>query len=212
MGPQAVPPCTIACTTIRGRLVTAGGREGLPGATVTITWTNYHNFLSVESHTKARVITNSTGYYEAPFSVSTGELAGGSFGAIFSADKAKYYLLNTESLPIAKINRDTTIQLLDYLIPRKAALDILPTNPSQAQNNYAFEIASPHGTQIKYSPASNKGTVFYSSSLPQLNPVPVPGDQPLLFKIIKPQNGAVTITSDSLFIPSGTTRTITVTY
>lgn len=212
MGPQAVQPCTSACTTIRGRLLTTGGQEGLTGATVTIIWSNYHHFLDIESHIKARVITDSKGNYEAPFSVSSDELAAGSFAANFSVDKTRYYSASEEYLSITKIRRDTTLQLPDYLIPRKAALNIIITNPAQAQNNYAFEIASPHGTQIKYSPTISRGPVFYNSSFPQLNPVSVPGDQPILFKTIKPQNGIVTITADSLFIPAGTTQTIFITY
>lgn len=215
LSPAQISSCTGSCTVVKGRLVTAGGREGLAGATVIITWIKQPSALLTESRTKAKAITDSQGYYEDTFLAKDDELKANYYTVQFIVDKNQYYTFGEEELPLPAVRRDTTLLLSNYLIPRKAIVNLTVPNASQIQDYFWVDFVSARGTN----PTVTKNSLGGGSvvGIPKqatafTTTVEAAADQKLYIKTTRRLGTTYTRGVDSLVIPAGTTRDITVTY
>ncbi|QKG56230.1 hypothetical protein GKZ68_05970 [Hymenobacter sp. BRD128] len=200
-----------SCTTVMGRLVTNNGQIGVQGATVQIVWRKFLGSVAVT--TKAKATTDTNGNYRATFFIKDAELNSGFYNVAFTVDTNKYLASDDEKLYLLKVERDTTIQAADYLIPRKAFVNLTLTNQSKLSDLVDVQFASAHGEPLLPSASRLIMTVGYTSDkLPGINPFAVAADQPLFFTLFNSRNGAIVRNTDTLHIAAGTTRTISVSY
>lgn len=205
--------CLGSCTTVAGRLVTANGKQGLPNTVVEAEW-RYGSASFPKSKTKARTVSDADGNYRLTFFIKDEELTEGFFSVEYQADSRKYYAIGQPSQAIYKVRRDTTYILPTYLIPRKAFVRLAITNPA-AIPRYAYmsDFNTCYGLNTNFSrQIQGGGPVVFWDGLPTENPLPVAGDQPILVKGYKKKNGTTEYSTDSLFIPAGTTYSYSVTF
>ena len=203
--------CLGSCTVVAGRLLTSNSAP-LPNATVTLQWAGGPAY-SPTARKKAVATTDANGRYRVSTFLSNDELADGFIKVVFSPDNSKYYLIGEPGLAFYRPKRDTTYSAPDFLLPRKAFVKIVVTNPSQVPSPYAYyvDFNSCYGGNTVFSQAILGGgpSVNLSGlSAPYL--IAIPADQPILVKQRK--NGGYISPSDTLIVPTGTTRTYTLTY
>jgi hypothetical protein len=212
---EKLEDCPGQCTLITGHLVTSGLQ---PLAAVTVT-ANWHSGLSFASpRTKARATTDATGNYQVRFYVKDDELHDGYFELTYGVDKDRYYLLgNTDSPDVGSgsIKRDTTYHLAPFLIPHKAFVQLTVPNPSQIQSYFSVDFSSAHlHTLTATKQFSGGGAVV---GIPKQNDpfttlVEIAGDQIVYVRARRNPNYGTTSTVDSLVVPAGTTRALTIRY
>ena len=209
--------CSDKCTTITGRLITGSNRTPIAGADITVNW-NYQAGIGYKSTVKTRSKTDSNGKYTVSFFIKNNELAEGYFDVTYSVNENQYYTIgeNTVAFYRNDIKRDTLIEVADYLIPRKAYIKFAITNQSQLiteKGQFFSDFNNCYGFNTRFNQQIlGGGPVIFWNSLPSQNPLPIAGDQSILIKNHKTRNGVLTVTTDSLFIPAGTTSNFTVTY
>ena len=211
---EKLESCPGHCTAITGRLVTAGGSQGLSGATVTAVWDRNRGIFGGSSQDKARAVTDAAGNYQLTFFVKDEELKTGFFEVVFAVDPKRYFTIGDESIAFFTLKRDTTYQASPYLIPYKATVNLTVPNPDQITGYYAIDFNSPHGYTLIPSLTTGGGThvSVAKQSAPYSTTIEVAANQRLYLQTTKALNGTYLRTLDSLVIPAGTTRTITVTY
>ncbi|GAA4393214.1 hypothetical protein GCM10023186_44570 [Hymenobacter koreensis] len=212
---DALPVCTRACTTLTGRLLTAGGQRPLPRAEVTASWRTVRG-LRGSATRKARTETDANGFYSLSFAISDAELADGFCQLNFAADPATYYSIGEPGFGFHDLGRDTTVQVPDYLIPRKAFVRLVLTNPDQLPAGPSYLMTcfySCYGTNLVFSRTILGGgaCVGWNRSAAETT-LPLPGDQPMMLEPFIHGNSAGVRQLDSLFVPAGTTRTYFITY
>lgn len=214
---EVLPACQGACTTIKGRLITGQPQSGIAGATVTAKWLAPTSF-GARAVTKARTTTDADGNYSISFFIEDSELNNGYFSVFYAVDKNQYYTIGEPEDASFKLKRDTVFTNSAFLIPRKAYVRLAITNPTQlpatyAQGEFITDFNNCYGHNTTFNRAiKGGGAVVFWNSLPSENPMPIAGDQSILVAHYKTKNGLLTYTTDSLFIPAGTTRNYTVTY
>lgn len=205
--------CMGSCTTVVGRLVTANGQQPLANTPVEVRW-NYGPAYNPASKLKAQGATDADGNYRLSFFIRDEELANGYFNVGYIPDKKRYYTIGDNAQVLSNVRRDTTFALPPYLIPRKAYVRLLITNPADVPL-YAFmsDFNTSYGLHTTFSrQLQGGGPVVFWDGLPAENPLAVAGDQPILVRGFKKKNGLTEYTTDSLFIPAGTTHTYSVTF
>ncbi len=215
--PQEVIPanCTGACTTLTGRLTTANNQQGIGGATVLVKWI-YGSAYQPKAKTKAKTATDAAGNYQISFFIEDAELTDGFFEVFYLVDKSDYYTIGENGVAFYHLTRDTVVQVANYVIPRKAYVRLSITNQAQLiadKGQYLSDFNTCYGLNNVFSRGiQGGGSAINWDGLPSENPLAVAGDQPVLVKSYKTKNGVQTFSTDSLFIPAGTTQTYTVTY
>jgi hypothetical protein len=212
---EVLPTCQGSCTTIMGRLLTGQPQVGIAGAEVTVKWVTSSG-LWVKAKPVARTTTDAQGNYHVSFYIEDAQLTDGYFSVYYSVDKSQYYTIGEDQDAFYRLKRDTLFVAAPYVIPRKAFVRLAITNQPQlvaTKGYFSSEFNTCYGHNTRFSKAIMGGGPFVTwESLPYENPLPVAGDQSILFASFKTKNGVTTRTTDSLFIPAGTTRDITVTY
>lgn len=208
-------PCNGSCATFKGRLLTSGGQP-LGGVGLSVSWSRYHGPVAgFTVRKKAVAVTAPDGTYSLSFAVADDELRDGLFKLSHSADKSRYYIIGDDVLHAPmRMSRDTIITFPDYLIPRKAALRLLITNPAQVPSGgFMTSFNSCYGRSTVFSSAISGGAghVFWDS-LPTQNPLDMPGGQPILIHHFKRTTNGIPTSTDTLTIAPGKTQTYTVTY
>lgn len=211
-----VPPvCQGSCTTITGRLITGQPQVGIAGAEVVVKWI-LPSGLSAKVVPKARTTTDAQGNYRVSFYIEDAELSNGYFSVYYPVDKNRYYTLTEDQDAFYVLKRDTTYVVKPYVIPRKAFVNITITNQNQLltdQGTFTSGFNTCYGHNTVFSRAiQGGGTVVTWGKYPADNPLAVAGDQSILLTSYKTRNGIFTFTSDSLFVPAGTVKNVTVTY
>ena len=210
---ESLPVCQGSCTTIRGQLLTGQPQVGIGGAGVTAKWITSAG-LSVKEKVKARTTTDANGNYQIRFFIEDAELTDGYFGVFYEVDKNRYYTIGDDQDAFYRLKRDTTISVKPYVIPRKAYVRLAISNPSQMPKySYMSDFNTCYGHNLVFSRAIRGGGAVISwYDMPIENPLPVAGDQSVLVRGYKTKNGTTIHSTDSLFIPAGTTQNYTVTY
>lgn len=212
---EELSECLGSCTVISGRLLTSGSAP-IANVPVAFIWTGRPSGGSVyKSNKKAEVRTDADGRYRVSGFLTDDELANGYIKAVFAADPSQYYVIGELDQAFINPKRDTIYTASDYLIPRKAYLKLVVSNPSQIPNHGAFlsDFNNCYGGNTVYSTKiGGGGPVVFWDTLPLQNPMEVSGDQPILIRHHRYISGLLTHTTDSIFIPAGTTRTYTATY
>jgi hypothetical protein len=207
--------CTGACTTLTGRLTTANNQQGIGGATVLVKWI-YGSAYQAKAKTKAKTATDAAGNYQISFFIEDAELADGFFEVFYLVDKSNYYTIGEDGVAFYHLTRDTIVRVANYVIPRKAYVRLSITNQPQLiadKGQYLSTFNTCYGLNNVFSRAiQGGGAAINWDGLPSENPLAVAGDQPVLVKSYKTKNGVLKFSTDSLFIPAGTTQTYTVTY
>ncbi|MBC6611834.1 hypothetical protein H8B15_12940 [Hymenobacter sp. BT507] len=204
--------CMGSCTTITGRLLTANGQQGIKGAQVSVKWI-YGPPSWPKAKLKSQTTTDANGNYHTSFFIKGGELEDGFFEVIFGVDDKKYYTIGVDVIALYDAKRDTMMQLYNYIIPRKAYVRLMVTNPTEIVGYYSSSFNNCYGHNSTFSSQiQGGGPVINWSSLPLENPLPIAGDQPVLIRTSKIKNGVTIWNVDSLFVSAGATANYTVTY
>ncbi len=201
-------PCLGSCTTIEGLLLTSGSAP-LPNAPVSVRWNN--TALS-RRQTKAEGVTDANGRFQLSCFLSDEELASGYLSVVYEVDKSRYHTVGEASYAFFDYSRDTTLVTQPYLIPRKAFIKLVITNPGQltGPNSYTTDFTFSYATTTFLRQGLGGGTFVNWYALPLQNPLEIAGDEPILVRHFKA--GRIPAPADTLFIPAGTTKTYTVTY
>jgi len=204
-----VETCPGSCTVITGRLLTAGGTTPLARVPLTVKWLNRVSLFGGDVRTKATATTNADGWYTLRFFVRDDELHQGYFKVDYSVDKSKYYDLGSD-FAFMELPRDTTI-VQDYLIPRKAYVELVLTNPGAltAADSFWSNFSSRSGL---FPGTSTAGPAVSWPLQGQSSRVEVAGDQPVVVENLRNKAGVRVVTYDTLRIPAGTTQPYTVTF
>ncbi|MDO7874219.1 hypothetical protein Q5H93_05700 [Hymenobacter sp. ASUV-10] len=220
---KGLESCSSDCTTVAGRLLTANGQAPIGGATVLVRCINPAGLAAgAKARVKAKGRTDASGTYRISFYITDSEQTQyAQFFVEYIVDDDAYYSIenqNYASLDDAK--RDTLMQLPDFTIPRLAHVCLSITNPHQltaTHGKFGSSFSSCYGVNSASTPTI--GILFwdYLMSLDELPnsikyPTPIAGDQPILVQHSRTVNGVSTVSTDSLFIPAGTTSNYTVTY
>lgn len=212
---EKLEDCPGQCTIVSGHLVTSG-LQPLSAATVTASW---HNGLGYgSSRTKARTTTDAKGNYQVSFYMKDDELHDGYFDLTYGVDKDRYYgLSNTDSPSTgqASLKRDTTYNLSTFLIPRKAFVKLTVPNSKQIQEYFSVDFTSAHMKSLTVTKQFSGGGAVVgipkqSDSFTTL--VEIAGDQKVYIRATRSRNYIYTSTVDSMVVPAGTTRELTVNY
>lgn len=207
--------CPGNCTTISGRLVTSG-QQGLAGATLDVYWKNGTSYSSNEFHHKAKTTTDSNGNYQLSLYVRDDEMQAGFYQVSASVDKARYYVIDESVRAFFNgLKRDTSYQLAPYLVPRKATVHLTVPNASQIQDYFWLDFVSAQGSRLTVTKNSTGGGAVVS--IPKqadafATDVEVAADQKLYIKTTRKVNNTYSYGVDSLVIPAGTTRNLSVSY
>jgi len=207
--------CPGRCTLVTGQLLTSG-LQPLAEATVTATWST--GYLFNLPRTKARGTTDATGHYQVRFYVNDDELHAGHFTLTYEVNPARYYAIaNTDSPDPSRadLKRDTTYRLAPYLIPRKAFVQLTVPNPEQIQQYFSVDFTSAQMRTL----TTTKNTLGGGASVglarqngPFTTVVEIAGGQQVYVRATRSQNLVHTSTVDSIVVPAGTTRALTVRY
>ncbi|MCA8829388.1 hypothetical protein [Hymenobacter pini] len=210
---EELETCMGSCTTVVGRLITANGQQPLANTPVEVRW-HYGQAYQPKSTLKAQATTDANGNYRLSFFIKDEELTDGYFSVRYTPNKSQYYTIGEDSQVLNNARRDTTFTLPAYLIPRKAYVRLVITNPADVAR-YAFmsDFNTTYGLSTTFSrKIQGGGPVVFWDGLPIENPLPIAGDQPILVKGYKKKNSLTEYTTDSLFIPAGSTYTYSVTF
>ena len=209
---EKIESCPGQCTIVSGRLLTSN-QQALANAPVSVNWILRGGvFGGGEVRTRGRATTDASGNFQFSFYVQDDELRDGYFRVNYEVAKNQYYVLD-DGDALLNIKRDTTYQLLPYLIPRKATVKLTVSNPNQIQGYFAVDFASAYGRTLTTKQGGG-GPVFIvpQQSTPYTNTAEIAGDQKLYMQITRNINGTSTRTLDSLTVPAGTSRDINVRY
>lgn len=212
---EKLEDCPGQCTLLTGRLLTSG-LQPLAAVLVTAKW--YPGGSFAVPRTKARTTTDANGNYQVSLYVQDDELHDGYFQLTYEVNKGRYYALgNTDSPDTggAGLKRDTTYRLLPLLIPRKAFVKLTVPNPNQIQQYFsvAFPSAQLHTlTATKHSIGGGASVGIPRQNDPFTTLVEIAGDQTVYVRATRSLNYVYTSTVDSLVVPAGTTRELTVRY
>ncbi|MCI1188960.1 carboxypeptidase-like regulatory domain-containing protein [Hymenobacter sp. DH14] len=208
---EELPECPGSCTVVTGRLLTSGSAP-LSNAVVTLQWAGGPAY-SPKVRKKAIATTDANGRYRVSGFLSDDELADGFIEVVFSPDKSKYYLIGEPELAFYQPKRDTVYSAPDFLIPRKGSINFVVTNPSQIPTSYSYyvDFSSCYGGNTVFSRnIMGGGASINLSGLPTPYIIDAPADQRILVRQRK--NGSYIAFGDTIFVPSGTTQTYTLTY
>lgn len=212
---EKLEDCPGQCTLVTGQLLTSG-LQPLAEATVTAKWYTGYSFNT--PRTKARVTTDANGNYQVRFYVKDDKLHNGYFQLTYDVNKDRYYAVGNTDSPDpsgANLKRDTTYRLSPYLIPRKAFVKLNVPNSEQIQQYFSVDFSS---AQLRTLTATkNMSGGGASVGVPQQNApfttlVEITGDQRVYVRTTRSQNFVYTSTVDSIVVPAGTTRALTVRY
>ena len=212
---EKLEDCPGQCTIITGHLVTSG-LQPLAAATVTAKWYSGSGYAS--PRTKARTTTDATGNFQVSFYVKDDELHNGYFHLTYGVNKDRYYALGNTDGPntgSASIKRDTTYRLLPFLIPRKAFVKLTVPNPSQIQEYFSVSFTSAQMTSLTITNQFNGGgpaVGIPKQGDPFTTLLEIAGDQKVYVRATRSRNYVYTSTIDSLVVPAGTTRALTIKY
>ncbi|MCC3158745.1 hypothetical protein LJ737_15985 [Hymenobacter sp. 15J16-1T3B] len=201
--------CPGNCTVVRGRLVTAGGTEALAGIPLTAQWVGGRYYV----RQKAAATTDGNGNFELSFLLRDDELAAGYFQLQYAVKADDYYQLDDSRISLPDLVRDTAVTIGNYLVPRKAFVELAITNRQAIGPNdsYWSNFASLYGSHTVIGPYGGGPAIGWASELLDAA-VPVPGDQPIVVNHVRNRNGIRTTSADTLYIPHGTRRRYTVTF
>lgn len=206
---EKLESCPGQCTIVTSRLLTSG-QQPLAGVAVTAVWKPLYGYSSRD---KARTTTDANGNFQLSFYLKDNELLDGYVYVLYEVDKNRYYNVdNTDALPT--LRRDTTYQLPPYLIPRKATVQVTVPNPDQIKDYFAVDFTSAYGHTLVTTQGLGAGPVVTipKQSTPYTTTVEVAADKKLYMQVARGVNGITTRTLDSLVVPAGTTRNLTLTY
>lgn len=212
---EKLEDCPGQCTLVTGQLLTSG-LQPLAGVTVTAKWRTGQRFST--SRTKARATTDANGQYQVSFYVQDDELTDGYFQLTYEVNKDRYYAIGNTDNPDPGGNglkRDTTYRLSPYLIPRKAFVRLTVPNPEQIQQYFSVAFSSAQlrtltATQNTSGGGASVGIPLQNTPFTTL--VEIAGDQKVYVRATRRQNLIYTSTVDSILVPAGTMRTLTVQY
>ena len=213
---EKLEDCPGHCTLITGQLLTSG-LQPLAEVTVTANWSSGHALINT-LRTKARAITDAKGNYQVRFLVRDDELHNGYFQLTYEVNQDRYYAIGNTDRPDtggAGLQRDTTYRLAPYLIPRKAFVQLTVPNPEQIQQSFSVDFSSAQMrtlTATKNSRGGGASIGLARQNGPFTTVVEIAGDQPVYVRATRSQNLAHTSTVDSITVPAGTTRALTVRY
>lgn len=211
---EKLESCPGHCTIITGRLVTAGGHEGIIGAAVVAKWLVPTSF-GAKAVTKSQTTTDAAGRYRLSFFIEDNELTTGYFSVFYPVDKKQYYTIGDPEHAFYKLERDTTFVIPDYLIPRLATVNLTVPNANQIQGFFSLDLTTAYGHNLTLS--KNQQGSGTAVSVPAqagsfTHAVSTAGDQQVYLHTTRNTNGTYLRTLDSLTIPAGSTRPITVRY
>lgn len=212
---EKLEDCPGQCTLVAGQLVTSGLQ---PLAGVTVTAKGYTGQGFNTPRTKARATTDANGNYQVRFYVKDDELHDGYFQLTYEVNKDRYYAVGNTDNPDtsgAGLKRDTTYRLSTYLIPRKAFVKLTVPNPEQIQQYFSVDFSSAQLRTLTATKNTSGGGA--SVGIPRQNApfttlVEIAGDQKVYVRATRSQNFVYTSTVDSIVVPAGTTRALTVRY
>ncbi|RTQ44706.1 hypothetical protein EJV47_27320 [Hymenobacter gummosus] len=209
-----MPVCTNDCTTLSGRLVTAGGQAPIEGAAVVVKW-HYGSASWPKARVKTRGKTDGNGRYSLSFRIDDPELHEGYFTVGYEVDQQRYYSIGENQVAFRDLPRDTAITTRDYLIPRLAWARLVFMNQPRLQadgGSFFTEFGSCYGfnTTFRRDILGGGSVLFWYGTGSPERTLPIPADQPLMLRISR--NSAGRATADSVFVPAGTTRTFPLVY
>ncbi len=214
------PKCKNQCTTIKGRLVTNGGNAPIAKTVVKVDFAYPSMFGSGSYRIKAKTKTDKNGYYELSFYATDEELipnSSGYFGIKYEVDGNKY--LDTDNqvgsvvghIPF-DFKRDTTYEMPDFLVPKKAFIRLNCSNYSQinAQNGdkFGIEFSTKLGVQKTNGTFYTDYTTFLNFNSGMENILTFAGEQNVYVTTTKTKNGITTTETETIIIPEGTTHEI----
>lgn len=208
---EELPECPGSCTVVTGRLLTSG-LNPLANATVTLEWVGGSAYAP-KACKKAVTTTDANGHYRVSGFLSDAELAGGFIQAVFSPDKSKYYTIGEPAAAFYRPKRDTVYTAQDFLIPRKATITFVVTNPGQipASNYYSINVRFSYGYNVVFnSNTSNDGISTDLSASNASSTIDIPGGQSIVVEQRK--NGTYPFPQDIITVPAGTALTYPLTY
>jgi hypothetical protein len=212
---EKLADCPGQCTQLTGQLLTSGWQP-LAGVSVTASWRPLG--LYAAPRTKARTTTDANGRYHVSLYVQDDERHDGAFELTYEADPGRYYVLSNTDGPDtcgAGLRRDTTYRLAPFLLPRKAFVKLTVPNPNQIQQYFSVDFSSAHLrtlTATKHSIGGGPAVPVPRQNDPFTTLVEIAGDQPVYVRATRGLNNGYTRTVDSLVVPAGTTRELTVRY
>ena len=196
--------CTSDCTVLRGQFTTEGGTKPVAGMSLALDWHTGGGGLYRDFKSKiATGRTDHNGNYEFTFYIQDRHLNDGYYTLSFIKPDASYLMKSDrdhETLNFYK--RDTTL-VMNYLLPRRGVLAIYLVNPE----------AVPAGDHIvadvryQAGPYENDGWVAGSlnSQFTHARELKTAGNQWNYIYIYKYRSGQVSLSRDSVFVPSGWT-------
>ena len=152
------------------------------------------------------------------FLVQDDELHRGSFQLAYEVDPGRYYALNNTDSPdtgAAGLQRDTTYRLAPVLIPRKAFVQLTVPNAAQIQPFFSVDFTSAQGhalTATKHALGGGASIGIAPQNAPFTTAVEIAGDQTVYVRATRSGPNGPVSTVDSLVVPAGTTRALTVRY
>lgn len=200
--------CPGACTVVKGRFTTAGGREGMGNVPLEVKWKNVTPIFLSDGTIRRKALgrTDADGFYELRFLIKDDELTEGHFDVEASVDEARYLVYQKEGVSFSvPSTRDTTI-IADYLVPRKAFIDAVVTNPGAVNLANGDYFGSSFHSQRGLNAALRSGSLvsWYGYQPNQQFTIEVAADQELIIETLKTKDKVRSVTYDTLQIPAGT--------
>lgn len=212
---EKLEDCPGQCTLVTGQLLTSG-LQPLAGGTVTAKWYTGQGYS--RPRTKAQATTDVNGNYQVRFYVKDDELQDGYFQLTYEVNKDRYLTMRSTDSPDpsgAGLRRDTTYRLSPYLIPRKAFVKLTVPNPDQIQEYFAVDFSSAQLRTLTATKTTSGGGASVGiprQTAPFTTLVEIAGDQKVYVRASRSQNFVYTSTVDSIVVPAGTTRALTIRY
>lgn len=197
------PTCNSTCTVITGKFTTDGRRTGLANVPLELKWVGSTSAFSTDVRRKATTTTDANGNYTLRFYISDNELKKGVYKITYKTTRNDLIINQYGdgfSVIASDIKRDTVI-VSDWLLPRKARVHFVVTNPTQAAEYLAAEYGFDNG------PIYGIGRFGYNSVYTLYSPsggtasagdAEVAANQPVELKVVKMKNGVQTTQRDTI--------------
>lgn len=207
-----IRPCESECTVVKGRFTTNGGHKGISAMPVEAYWalTPYMGHHIIRR--KAFAITDSDGYYTFTFQVREEEMKDGYFEIKFITDANRFLYHGDPTFHVGKLTRDTTVTLHDYLLPRKAYVEIQLKNQHLVTGNKTFitQFSYTNGLCTGLEFSCGGGVYVWGPESPAITLAAIAGNQPTTITTSKMIDGVYTHRIDTINVPAGLRTTYAV--
>lgn len=197
--------CEANCTEIVGKIMTDNGTVPISNLKLTVKWDNIPYLGSGIIRTKATTRTDSQGNFYLKFLIRDDELEVGQFRLIFGPlDKNKYLRTDLNGISLFQINRDTTL-FINHNVPKKALLNLSLLNLDQVQPGNTFTTEFSYPRPFGYSQNIDGQVRGWNSESEKNNLLEIAGNQPIVLKIYRTENGVQTTEIENIIFNAGTT-------